>query len=181
MRITSGKFRGLKLKSPKGPGIRPMMDRVRKSLFDALGPEVVEARVLDLFCGTGALGLEALSRGAKEVVFVDQSAKALALVKANLARARLSEGYILLRLSLPRGLAKVFPYGPFGIIFLTPPYGRGLAEKLLPLLPDLLVPGGLLVVEERVGLVLPQVPRLELTNQKKIGQTELFFWRREDE
>lgn len=181
MRITSGHFKGLKLKAPKDRDIRPMMDRVRKTLFDVLGSRVSGAKVLDLFCGTGALGLEALSRGAQEVVFVDQSPKALALVRENLKRAKVAEGYEIVRQTLPKGLRKLAGKGPFEIIFLTPPYGRGLAEKTFPLLYEFLAPQGILVVEERLGVALPQVSGLELVNRKEFGQTELLFWRRNDE
>ncbi len=178
MRITSGRFRGLRLKTPKTPGIRPMMDRVRKALFDILGEEIEGSKVLDLFCGTGALGLEALSRGAREVVFVDQNPKALGLVKENLHRARVQGGIKLLRLSLPRDLARLHPEGPFDVIFVTPPYGQGLARRTLQGLGSLIRPGGWIIVEERVGEKILPPPELELHKEKTYGKTCLFFFRR---
>ncbi|NPB08765.1 MAG: 16S rRNA (guanine(966)-N(2))-methyltransferase RsmD [Thermodesulfobacteria bacterium] len=178
MRITSGRLRGLRLKAPKGADIRPMMDRVRKALFDVLGEKVEGARVLDLFCGTGALGIEALSRGAGEVVFVDQSPQALALVRENLRRAKIEEGARIKRLTLPRDLSRLEKEGPFDLVFVTPPYGRGLAAKTLPQLPKLVAPGGLVVVEERAEEEVPCPEGLELLKEKTYGATRLFFFRR---
>ncbi len=180
MRITSGRLRGLRLKTPKGADIRPMMDRVRKALFDVLGERVKGARVLDLFCGTGALGIEALSRGAQEVVFVDQSPKALALVKENLRRAKIEEGVQIKRLTLPRELSRLKEEGPFDLVFVTPPYGRGLAAKTLPFLSELISPGGVVVVEERAEEEVPYPQGLKPFKEKIYGATRLLFFFRED-
>ena len=177
MRITSGKYRGLPLKVPKSSEIRPMMDKVRKALFDSLGPAVQDCRVLDLFCGTGALGLEALSRGAKEVVFIDHGREALSLIRENLKRTSETEARIL-KLELPRGLSRL--EGPFDLIFVTPPYGKGLAKRTLLALPeDLLSEEAIVVVEERTGEELPpETSLLTRFKQKRYGQTELHFYRR---
>ncbi len=180
MRITSGRLRGLRLKTPKGADIRPMMDRVRKALFDVLGERVKGARVLDLFCGTGALGIEALSRGAQEVVFVDQSPKALALVKENLRRAKIEEGAQIKRLTLPRELSRLKEEGPFDLVFVTPPYGRGLAAKTLPFLLELITPRGVVVVEERAEEEVPYPQGLKPFKEKTYGATRLLFFFRED-
>ncbi len=177
MRITAGKFRGLPLKAPRTQQIRPMMDKVRKSLFDSLGDKVAGAKVLDLFCGTGALGLEALSRGAMEVVFVDRSSEALAWVRENLKKARVTEGVKLLKRHLPGGLEGLA--GPFDLIFITPPYGKGLAEKTLFPAAALLAPEGLVVVEIGPGETLPsETSSLTRVKKKRYGQTELHFYRR---
>ena len=153
------------------------MDKVRKALFDSLGPEVSGKRVLDLFCGTGALGLEALSRGAEEVVFVDHSGDALSLVRENLKRLG-EERAVILKLELPRGLSRL--EGPFGLVFITPPYGKGLARRtLLALSPTLLSEEALVIVEERAGEELPvETPLLTRVKQRRYGQTELHFYRR---
>ncbi len=178
MRVTSGKYRGLSLSAPKGLDIRPMMDKVRKALFDSLGNLVKDARVLDLFCGTGALGIEALSRGAKKVVFVDHSLKALSLVKENLKRLDGEETIRIIKLELPRGLEKL--EGTFDLIFITPPYGRGLARRtLLELSPKLINEEAVVIVEEMAGEDLPpETSLLTRFRQKRYGQTELHFYRR---
>lgn len=154
-----------------------MTDKVRKALFDSLGPAVSECRVLDLFCGTGALGLEALSRGAKEVVFVDCAREAVSLVQKNLELTGEKRGKIF-KLELPRGLSRL--KGPFDLVFVTPPYGKGLAKRTVLSFPvDLLSAEALVIVEERAGEELPlETPLLTKFKQKRYGQTELHFYRR---
>ena len=177
MRITSGKLKGLPLKAPRGAEIRPMMDKVRKALFDSLGEKVLGAKVLDLFCGTGALGLEALSRGATSVVFVDKSPRALSLVRENLKRGGVEEAARLLKLNLPQGLEAL--EGPFDLIFITPPYGLGLARRTLPVAEGLLSEEGVLVVEVGGGEELPpETSCLTRFKERRYGQTELHFYRR---
>ncbi len=180
MRITAGKAKGLRLKTPASRDVRPMTERARKALFDILGPRIERKRILDLFSGTGAVGLEALSRGAGEVVFVDASPKSLALIRENLRRAGFESQAKVLKRSLPQGLKNLVSFGPFDLVFVTPPYGRGLAAKVLEALEgDLLVPEGLVIVEEREGEGLfSETPLLTLIDQRRYGQTELFFYRR---
>ncbi len=180
MRITSGRLKGLKLKTPRFGGLRPMTERTRKALFDILGPAVKGARVLDLFCGTGAVGLEALSRGAQEVVFVDANPRSLALVKENLKHARMLGQAHLKRLTLPQGLGRL--KGPFDLIFITPPYDQGLGQKVLEGLPSrLLTPESLVVVEERQGTPLPQeTDVLTLVQERRYGEAQLSFYRRKN-
>ncbi len=178
MRITSGKLKGLKLKTPRFTGLRPMTERTRKALFDILGPRVQGARVLDLFCGTGAVGLEALSRGAKQVVFVDANPRSLSLVRENLKHARMLGQASLKRLTLPQGLDRL--RGPFDLIFVTPPYDQvlgALVVKTLP--PRLLAPEALVIVEERQGTSLPkETDILTLVQERRYGEAQLSFYRR---
>lgn len=179
MRITGGKARGLKLVSPKMAGVRPMTDRTRKALFDILGPKVCGARVLDLFSGTGALGLEALSRGAKEVVFAEASSRMLEVIRENLKKAGFQDKARVYKARLPRDL-RCLPEGPYEIIFITPPYGTGLArETLSRLKPSFLAEGGLIVVEERKqsGFEVENTP-WEPVETRRYGETVLYFWRR---
>ncbi|AEH45074.1 methyltransferase [Thermodesulfatator indicus DSM 15286] len=177
MRITAGKYKGRVLKSPKSRTIRPMMDKVRKALFDSLGLKVEGAKVLDLFCGTGALGLEALSRGAEKVVFVDQSGEALSLVKENLASLGEKNAEIK-RLTLPNGLKKLKP-NTFDLIFITPPYGTGLALKTLKEIESFLSEDGVVVVEENTEEDFPnEMGNLLKFREKTYGQTRLHFYRR---
>jgi 16S rRNA (guanine966-N2)-methyltransferase len=153
MRIVGGQLRGRTLIAPKSQSIRPTADRLRESLFNILahsyGNPVAGARVLDLFAGTGALGLEALSRGAAFTLFVDDRAEARALLRANVEALGLGGVSRIFRRNATR-LGPVHPLEPFSLIFADPPYGQGLAELALASARDggWLVPGGLIVVEE---------------------------------
>ena len=164
MRIIGGSRRGLKL-AEVGEGdaaahLRPTSDRVREAIFNLLinahGNPVTGARVLDLFAGTGALGLEALSRGATHATFVDDGAKALALIRANVARLR-AEGETLVLKQDARRLGPN-PGSGCGLVFLDPPYGKGLGEVALAaaLKGGWLVPGATVVWEEGAGLAVPE-------------------------
>jgi 16S rRNA (guanine966-N2)-methyltransferase len=153
MRVVGGSLRGRTLAAPKSPTIRPTADRLREALFNILvhayDNPIVGARVLDLFAGTGALGIEALSRGAAFTLFVDDGAEARALLRENVATLGLGgTSRIFRRDATKLGLAH--PVEPFALAFLDPPYGKGRAEQALAsaraggwLLPDALI-----VVEE---------------------------------
>src|SRR3954467_1254264 len=134
MRIVGGRLRGRALAAPKSQAIRPTADRLRESLFNILihayGDPVTGARVLDLFAGTGALGLEAVSRGAAFVLFVDDGAEARALLRANVEALGLGGTTRIFRRDAPR-LGAAHPVEPFALVFLDPPYGRGLAAPAL--------------------------------------------------
>ncbi len=179
MKITGGRLRGLKLFSPKGEQTRPMTERVRKALFDVLGQNLEGLRVLDLFSGTGALGIEALSRGAKEVVFAEASPQMVAVIRANLKQAGLLEKAQVFKAWLPKDLRRL-PAGPYDLIFVTPPYGKGLAQKTLKALPlSFLAPQGLLVVEERKQTPLGEKVGPWVLREKRVyGDTVLYFYER---
>src|SRR6188474_1055187 len=134
MRIVGGRLRGRALAAPKSQAIRPTADRLRESLFNVLahayGDPVTGARVLDLFAGTGALGLEALSRGAAFALLVDDAAEARALLRENVAALGLGGVSRIFRRDATR-LGPAHPLEPFALVFLDPPYGKGLAEKAL--------------------------------------------------
>jgi 16S rRNA (guanine966-N2)-methyltransferase len=134
MRIVGGRLRGRALAAPKSQAIRPTADRLRESLFNILahayGDPVAGARVLDLFAGTGALGLEALSRGAAFALFVDDAAAARALLRENIAALGLAGVTRVFRRDAAK-LGAAHPLAPFSLAFLDPPYGRGLAEQAL--------------------------------------------------
>ena len=147
MRIGSGALRGRKLHAPKGQQTRPTSGRLKKSLFDVLAPRLEDAVVLDLFAGAGALGIEALSRGAKHAVFVEKARRACDAIERNLEELAL-EG----RAELRRGdvRAKLVELGgPFDVVFADPPYGSGALGATLAALGDseLVARGGLVVVE----------------------------------
>jgi 16S rRNA (guanine966-N2)-methyltransferase len=166
VRVIAGAYGGRTLKAPKGDATRPTSDRVREALFSILGDRVQDARVLDLFAGSGALGLEALSRGAQSVTFVDDDRAAIAAIKANLAalkaRAEVRQSDAL------RFLSGALQYD---LIFLDPPYR--LAERLAPplseALPAALAPGAVAVAESdrRAPLAL----ELPLNDERRYGDT----------
>ena len=155
MRVVGGRLRGRTLAAPKSQAIRPTADRLREALFNILlhayDDPVTGARVLDLYAGTGALGIEALSRGAAFTLFVDEGAEARALLRENIATLGLGGTSRVFRRDAIK-LGPAHPIEPFTLAFLDPPYGRGLAEKALPSArtgsrPS---PGALIVVEEAV-------------------------------
>lgn len=177
MRIIGGSRRGLKLaelgEGDQAAHLRPTSDRVREAIFNLLinahGNPVAGARVLDLFAGTGALGLEALSRGASAVTFVDDGAKALALIRANIAKMR-AEGETRVLRQDARKLGANAGAG-YGLVFLDPPYGKGLGEVALvaALAGGWLSPGAMVVWEEGAA---PSVPEgFVSVDQRKYGET----------
>jgi 16S rRNA (guanine966-N2)-methyltransferase len=157
LRIIGGRWRGTKLHFPAVESIRPTPDRVRETLFNWLAPTIGGTRCLDLFAGSGALGLEALSRGAREVVFVDRDARIGAYLRETLARLKSADGKVLVG-DARRCLAEVA--GPFDVVFLDPPFGAGLMPKFLAELtsPGVLAPGALVYVESEAEAGEPVLP-----------------------
>jgi 16S rRNA (guanine966-N2)-methyltransferase len=153
MRVVGGRLRGRTLSAPKSQAIRPTADRLRESLFNILahayGDPVTGARVLDLFAGTGALGIEALSRGATFTLFIDDGAEARALLRENVAALGLGGTSRIFRRDATK-LGPVHPLEPFSLAFLDPPYGQELAGQALVSAREggWLTPDALIVVEE---------------------------------
>jgi 16S rRNA (guanine966-N2)-methyltransferase len=160
MRVVGGRFRGRALTAPSSKDIRPTADRLRESLFNILahgyGDPANGARVLDLFAGTGALGIEALSRGAVFTLFVDDGAEARALMRGNVEKLGLGGTTRIFRRDATK-LGPAHPIEPFTLAFLDPPYGQALAEKALASAREggWLAPGALIVVEEEKGAFVP--------------------------
>ena len=187
MRITGGSARGRKLLPPKSNQIRPTCDRVREALFSILGPRLQGARVLDCFAGTGALGIEALSRGAEFALFVDQSLEAGRLIESNL-RATIANpraAFERLNLATATTLRPVLRHLPaasrFGCIFMDPPYRKDLALRVLGMIDqdDILAPEGIVVAEEQFQVTLPQrIGTLHLLDYRRYGETGLWFFQR---
>jgi len=180
MRIVGGRLRGRALATPKSSAIRPTADRLRESLFNILthayGDPVTDARVLDLFAGTGALGLEALSRGAAFALLVDDAAAARALMRDNVASLGLGGTARIFRRDAT-ALGEAHPVEPFSLAFLDPPYGQGLAERALIsaragkwLLPDALV-----VVEEAADAAFKPPAGFAEIERRRYDDTELIF------
>jgi 16S rRNA (guanine966-N2)-methyltransferase len=133
MRITGGQMKGKLLAPLKGSDIRPTSDRVREAIFDLIGHELEGTIVLDLFAGTGSLGLEALSRGASTAFFTDYSQKALTVIKKNIALCNFNHRSRIIKRDLRRGLPKTIPFleNDFHLVFVDPPYGKGYIPMVL--------------------------------------------------
>jgi 16S rRNA (guanine966-N2)-methyltransferase len=181
MRIVAGRLGGRRIATPKGAAIRPTSDRLRETLFNILehryGDPVTGARVLDLFAGTGALGLEALSRGAAFVLLVDDGAAARALIRANVESLGLGGVTRIFRRDATR-LGPVHPLEPFSLAFADPPYGQGLAERALACAHDggWLSKEALVVVEEAAGRATSP-PGFEEIERRVYDDSELVFLR----
>ncbi len=182
MRIIGGRLGGRGLKGPRSQEIRPTSDRMRESLFNILvhGLEcrIEGARVLDLFAGTGANALEALSRGADFAVMVDIGAEARALQRENIEALGLGGVTRILKRDASR-LGAVSPFSPFDLVFCDPPYGKGLGESALAaaLNGGWLAPAALLVLEEGAGLEISLPEPLAIIDRRAAGETQLIFAR----
>jgi 16S rRNA (guanine966-N2)-methyltransferase len=180
MRIVGGSLRGRTLAAPKSAAIRPTADRLRESLFNILahayGDPVSGARVLDLFAGTGALGIEALSRGADFALFVDQSAEARALLRENTTALGLGGRSRIFRRDATK-LGPVHPLEPFSLAFLDPPYGQGLAQAALAAARagGWLLPGALVVVEEAAKAQFAAPEGFREHERRGYDDTEFIF------
>jgi 16S rRNA (guanine966-N2)-methyltransferase len=170
VRVIAGRYGGRRLQAPRGAATRPTSDRVREALFSILGDRVEGARVLDLFAGSGALGIEALSRGAASASFVDSAPAAVAAVRANLAA--LDASAEVARDDASRWLRTASAGArQYDLVFLDPPYRRapGLGAALSDLLPAVLAPGALVISESdrRSPLELP----IHATDERRYGDT----------
>lgn len=181
MRIIGGILRGKKLYTAKGRAIRPTADRIRESLFNILGNEVTGTCVCDLFAGTGALGIEALSRGARTVWFVEISTTAIRLIHRNLMGCERVESTRILRRDIRRGLRclNVFPDG-FDLFFMDPPYGKQLVSPTLDHLCrlDAVARDARIVIEhDAAEAVTWNASRLTLEDRRTYGKTHISFFR----
>lgn len=180
MRIVSGRFRGKALMSPSDDSIRPTADRAREAMFNILasriGVNLDGLKVLDLFAGTGALGLEALSRGAQSAVFVDTGAEARGLIRDHIEAFGIAGIAKLLRRDAT-ALGEAGTMGPFDLVFLDPPYGKGLGEQALVSLRagKWLAPGATIVLEEgsEVELALPE--GFVVDDRREYGAAAVYF------
>ena len=181
MRVIAGAAGGIKLGVPKS-GVRPTMDRVKAAIFSSLGDLIVDARVLDLFAGSGALGIEALSRGATSVLFVEEDRQSTVVIEKNLAKTKL-RGRVRQQ-DVFEFLKRVPSSEKFEVIFADPPYektsaGERYTEKLMSneALPRLLEPNGIFVLEKRPAENVPTTKLWEIIRAKRYGATEVLFLR----
>jgi 16S rRNA (guanine966-N2)-methyltransferase len=183
MRIVAGRFKGARIEAPKGLATRPTSDKVRQALFNVLehGTPQVDfdgRRVLDLFAGSGALGLEALSRGARFCLFIEESAAARGAIRRNVEALQLTGATKIWR----RDATKLGPAGnlpPFDLVFCDPPYGKGLGERALAAAVEgsWLVPGAIAVWEERAGQGLALPAPFECLDVRAHGDTQIAIGR----
>jgi 16S rRNA (guanine966-N2)-methyltransferase len=184
MRVIAGIYRSRILKSLKGHALRPTSDRLRETLFNVLGDAVDGARFIDVFAGTGAVGIEALSRGASEVVFIENHAPAAALIRRNLESLGIRSGTTVLAADALRGLEKLAARRASGspgydFVFIDPPYAEAEAyARVLRVLggSPLLAPAAIVIVEHRWDFALPESGQLRRTRMLKQGDAALSFF-----
>ena len=183
MRIVAGKFKGREIKGPASGTTRPTSDRVRESIFNILAHgiedfELEDARVIDLFAGTGALGLEAISRGAKFCCFVEEDAGARGVIRSNADTCGVIGQTRIWRRDAT-DLGPCSPQSHYGLVFADPPYGKGMGEKALVsvLSGGWLAPGGVVVLEEAARGVVAEVAGLTLLDEREYGDTQVRFYR----
>ena len=184
MKITGGQIRGRRLAAPSNLKIRPSSNKVREAIFNIIGQDLSGSRVLDLFSGTGLLGMEALSRGATLAVFVDHGKQALALIKKNLELCGYEQAGRICKWNLAGGLPKNhrFLNTTYDLVFLDPPYKEGPAAALMDELSvsKQLEPGAFIVLESAKTIETKHALSLPLVGTRVYGDTKLSFFKKED-
>jgi 16S rRNA (guanine(966)-N(2))-methyltransferase RsmD len=176
MRIIAGSLKGRRLKPPNWEGLRPTSDKLRETLFNILAPRIAGARVLDGYAGTGAVGIEAISRGAAMVSFVDSDRRAQALIADNLAHCGVTSGYAIIRAAVARAIDD-FPAASLDIILLDPPYDDLQVDTVIATAGEVLAPGGVLVFEHARRRKTPDAAGpLVRVRQVTSGDSTLSFY-----
>lgn len=180
MRIISGDYRGHRLKAVPGVGTRPTADKIKGAIFNVLREKLENARVLDLFSGTGNLALEALSRGAKEAILVEKSRMAQEVIRENVEHLGTKEAKLITMDAFD--YLKQSEDDRFDLIFIDPPYHQGLAEKSLNHLanPCRLSSFGVIIVETAIDEILPEVKPFEVRKTGEYGDTKIWYIQRID-
>lgn len=184
LRVISGKARGLKLNTPKNDDVRPTTDRVKESLFNIINPYIMDGDILDLFAGTGSLGIECLSRGANKCVFVDLNRSSIEIVKSNIKKARVESNSEVLNVDFKAAIERVKNNSyKFDIIFMDPPYYKNMFFEALEKIEksNILKEDGIIVVEHDTKQEFPEnIGKLINYRSKKYGNTTITFYRMED-
>ncbi len=176
MRIIAGSLKGRRLDAPDWPGLRPTSDRLRETLYNVLAPRLAGARVLDGYAGTGAVGIEALSRGASHVTFVERDARAVRLIEANLRRCAVGDRYAIIRAGVGDVPSRLGG-NSFEIVFLDPPYGAAELVAALEAAAPLVARSGVLVIEHaRRDEAPPRAGDLVKTRDLASGDSALSFY-----
>ena len=181
MRVIGGKYRSRVLAQFAGENVRPTSDRAREALFNMLAPKMPNARVLDLFCGSGAIGIESLSRGAREAVFNDLSKDSVVIVKKNLSALKIKIGEEAKVCSYDYAVCLDMQNDPFDFIFIDPPYRFDYGEKALKKIAEkeLLTDTGIAVYERDIPFV-GEIAGLEQYDERKYGKAYLTFFRKKE-
>ncbi|MCU0249639.1 MAG: 16S rRNA (guanine(966)-N(2))-methyltransferase RsmD [Vicinamibacterales bacterium] len=178
MRVIAGEHKGRRLAAPTWPGLRPTSDRLKETVFAILAPRMAGARVLDGFAGTGALGIEALSRGAASVVFIELDSRAAGLVERNLAHCRIADGYVMIRAEFTRALRQLPADRRFDLALLDPPYDLGDLASMVEAAADRMAPGGVLALEHASRREAPaRAGGFAAVRQVKAGGSTVTFYR----
>ena len=176
MRVIAGSLKGRKLDPPTWEGLRPTSDKLRETLFNVLAPRIAGARVLDGYAGTGAAGIEALSRGAAHVTFVDRDRRAAALTASNLQKCGISDGYVIIQASVLQAIDRLRNDAAFDVILLDPPYASDFHEAL-PHVGDIVKPDGVVILEHaRKSSAPPAAGRLVRVRELRSGDSVLTFY-----
>jgi len=181
VRVISGRIKGRKLSALPGSTVRPTADRVKEAMFSILAHAPEEANVLDLFAGSGALGIEAISRGANSVVFVDRSRNVISILRQNLVRCNIDDQATVIQWDIQKNLhcLKTIPHA-FDLVFLDPPYGQSMVEKAIEHLihTDCLQDGAIIVAEhEPGGHIELASASLSVSDTRRYGSNQLSFFR----
>ena len=176
MRIIAGESKGRRLKAPKWPGVRPTSDKLRETLFNIVAARVPDARVLDVFAGSGAVGLEALSRGASRVVFVENDRRAAQLIEENAALCGVSNRCVIIRGAAEQTLENQIDGDPFDLVMLDPPYDFEALSDVIGAAVRHLVPNGLLILEHASRRVLPEVSGARAVRTVRSGDSALTMF-----
>lgn len=180
MRVITGSARGARLEAPEGMDVRPTTDKVKESIFNIIQFDVPDARVLDLFAGSGQLGIEALSRGAESAVFVDNSERSLKFVRGNLTKTRLQDRAVVRKAEARQFLSMT--RDSFDIALLDPPYRKQIVNTVLPLLEPKMSDDGLIVCETASEEELPaELERFAIAKEYRYGKIKLTVYRRKGE
>ena len=176
MRVIAGDFKGRRLKTPKWDGVRPTSDKLRETLFNVLAPRMPGARLLDGYAGTGAIGIEAASRGAAHVTFVERDRRAQALIEENLAHCGVpTDGYVIIRASVSRALDDLHA-APFDIMIFDPPYDDEI-DTVIAAAGRHLAPTGIVVLEHaRRRATAERAGALQRTRELTSGDSALTFY-----
>jgi 16S rRNA (guanine966-N2)-methyltransferase len=176
MRVIAGSLKGRRLKAPTWDGLRPTSDKLRETLFNILAPRIGGARVLDGYAGTGAIGIEAISRGAAMVTFVEHDRRALTLIAENVAHCGVESGYAIIRATVARAIDDYGATKAFDIVWLDPPYDER-PDAVIAAAGDLLTPNGVLVLEHARRQTTPETAgRLVRVRQVTSGDSALAFY-----
>ncbi|TCO78992.1 16S rRNA (guanine(966)-N(2))-methyltransferase RsmD [Marinisporobacter balticus] len=180
MRVIAGLVKGMKLKSPKGLETRPTTDRVKESIFSMINPYIIDSIILDLFAGTGGLGIEALSRGAQKVYFIDSNKNSIEVIKENVKQAGFEQESIILFREVQKAIKECsLSENKVDVIFMDPPYLKGFIVPCIHAIntEEILNEEGIIVVEHDLKDLLPdQIGRFIKVKEKKYGNTRITIY-----